>query len=126
MQILLIDDDFSYIEIALNHFKDLGYQLNHVETRAGLESVDLEEYDLIMCDHTLGWGVGIQEIERLQMLCNADFALISTDAPPLYTVETIKNERITGIFSKWDFEKLKNWLTYSEEKKRYLKDYEET
>jgi len=133
MKILLIDDDSGYCEMFKDHTETLKYKDEEkkgkkvctpttVSEKKDLDKIEIESFPLIVVDHTLDWGYGVEEIKRLSKKCESDFALISTVTNELYTHANKQNERITGIFGKNDLSKLDEWIIYTIDKIECLEE----
>ncbi len=116
MNILLIDDDEKYGVMLEDHFKETEHTFRIVSNQIDLCKIDLNFFSIVIMDHTLQWGAGVREIEKLSKKCSLDFALISTNKDGIFLKENTKNPRITGIFGKYELNKLDSWIKWSEEK----------
>ena len=118
MRILLIDDDTKYCDLVKDHMGQSDHNLVFVHSKDALHSLNIQDFELIIMDHTLQWARGVDEILRLSQICKSDFALVSTGnyLDNIFENDNVKNPRITGIFGKYELDKLDSWLKWSLDK----------
>lgn len=79
------------------------------------------DFSIGIIDHSLSWGTGAEQIQRLSKLCNLDFALVSTQKDSIFVQENIKDPKISGLFGKYEFDEMDSWIRWIEEKRRILR-----
>lgn len=117
IRICLIDDDKNYINVITDMFEGKGLGIDIITNFSKTPFEDMDNYDIIFVDHTLQIGNSIELINKISEYSNADFALISTYRPDLYSKENIENKKISGIFCKYAWEKIFDWIEFSNKKK---------
>ena len=117
---MLIDDDRDYCHILTDYLKKTGTFLVCITNEMDLRRIELNQYDVILVDHTLGWTFGDILIDDMFSKTKASFALISTYAPNLFNIENTVSPRISDMFGKYQLSKIDEFIDYVGQKKLIL------
>ena len=114
MRLAVIDDDPLYLTVL----HDLLGQWNPDFYDSGDKflGVDYGIYDLAIIDHSIDGKDWRHVYEKARHNSKTDFIIIATfdlkhyNNPPILTKEEKKDSRISGVFRRYDREKLKEWV----------------
>ena len=93
-KILVVDDEPSIREMLTIFLEEVGYRVATADSVAGgLQSLDSQRYDLVMCDLKLPDGSGLEVLEHARSRPNhPPFIIITAHTTPQHALEALRAE----------------------------------